>query len=188
MDKILKVILLVTLLLSLLISSCSHSSSIPSSSTPSSSTPAPTQENKIGTQVGNLAPDFQLDNLEGQTVSLSDLQGKPVLINFWATWCPPCRAEMPYLEEVYREWSGKGVVLLAINIGETSSQVKEFLQSHSLSLPVLLDTGQNVARRYNIQYIPTTFFIDKDGTIQIVKVGAFTGVAEIEKSLNKIVP
>ena len=183
MDKMPKVILLIMLLLSLLTSSCSHSNS-----TSNNSTPTPTQETKVGTQAGNLAPDFELDNLEGQTISLGDLRGSPVLVNFWATWCPPCRAEMPYLEEVYKEWSGKGVAFLAINMGESSSQVGEFIQSHTLALPVLLDARQDIAQRYNIQYIPTTFFIDKDGIIQNVKVGAFTGVAEIENRLNKIVP
>ena len=79
-------------------------------------------------QVGNLAPDFQLDNLDGKPVALSDLKGKPVLLNFWATWCPPCRDEMPYIQEIYDEWSDEGLVVLAINYGESASRVKEFVQ------------------------------------------------------------
>ena len=134
-----------------------------------------------------LAPDFQLPNLEGQTISLSDLKGKPVLLNFWATWCGPCVSEMPYLQEIYDEWSGKGLMLLTINRGESSSTVKGFMQKRNLSLPVLLDTELVVAQRYNIMGIPTTFFIDKDGIIQEKVIGAFPNKAEIEKRLSKIV-
>lgn len=146
-------------------------------------TPTPAQ----GTQVGNLAPDFELQSLDGQSVSLSDLQGKPVLLNFWATWCRPCVSEMPYLQEIHDEWAGKGLALLAVNIGESSAKVKEFIQNHNLSLPVLLDSNQDVALEYNIRYIPTTFFIDKNGIIQAVKFGAFSSKAEIEEILSKII-
>lgn len=141
-----------------------------------------------GTRVGNLAPDFQLQNLDGQSISLSGLQGKPVLLNFWATQCPPCRSEMPYLQEIYNEWSDKELTLVAINIGESSAKVERFMQSQNLSLPVLLDTKQDVAQKYGIQYIPTTFFIDKDGIIQEKIIGAFSSKAQIEMSLSKIIP
>jgi peroxiredoxin len=95
---------------------------------------------------------------------------------------------MPYLQQVYEEWSDRGLVLLTINMGGTSSQVEEFLQSHDLSLPVLLDTKRDLAARYNIRYVPTTFFIDRDGTIQVVKVGAFPNKEAIEGDLNEIMP
>ena len=138
--------------------------------------------------VGKAAPDFELQNLDGQSISLSDLKGKPVLINFWATWCRPCIFEMPYIQEIYDEWSGKGLMVLAINRGESSSKVEQFLQSNNLSLPVLLDTKLDVFRRYNIRGIPTTFFIDKDGIIQEKIIGAFTSKAPIENRLSKIMP
>ena len=141
-----------------------------------------------GVKVGNLAPDFQLQNLDGQTISLSGLQGTPVLINFWATWCPPCRGEMPYIQEIYEEWIDKGLVLLAINIGEASSAVRGFMQSQNLSFTVLLDTEQDVAQRYGISGIPTTFFVDKNGIIQDRVVGAFQNKAQIEDRLSKILP
>jgi len=146
------------------------------------STPASTE----GTQIGNLPPNFQLQYLDGQSVSLSDLRGKPVLINFWATRCPPCVSEMPYLQEIYNEWSETELMLLAINTGEGSTKVKEFMQSNNLSLPVLLDTKQDVAQRYNIRGIPTTFFIDKNGIIQAVNIGAFPNKEAIEGDLTKI--
>ena len=137
-------------------------------------------------RIGKPAPDFQFQSSEGQPTSLSDLKGKPVLINFWATWCRPCRMEMPYLQQVYDEWQEKGLVVLAINIKESPSQVEEFMQSQGLSLPVLLDSQGKVASQYGIQAIPVTFFVDRDGIIQDIKFGPFQSKAEIESSLDKI--
>lgn len=158
------------------------SASTPGEITTPPSTPA------IGTRVGNLAPNFQLNNLDGKLVSLDDLRGKSVLINFWATWCPPCVSEMPYLQEIYNEWSETELMLLAVNIGESSTKIKAFMQSRDLSLPVLLDTKEDIAQSYNIRYIPTTFFIDKQGIIQAVNVGAFPNKEAIEGDLYKIMP
>jgi len=95
---------------------------------------------------------------------------------------------MPYIQQVYNEWHGKGLVVLAINIGESTSQIEEFMQSQGLSLPVLLDTRGSIAQRYNIMGIPTTFFIDKEGIIQEKIIGAFQNKAQIEKRLSKIIP
>ena len=170
----LKVILLLILTLGVIVTGCSTGSS----------SEGPAQ----GTQVGNRAPNFQLRNLDGQSVSLSDLQGKGVLINFWAIRCPPCRGEMPYIQAVYDEWSDKELVVLAINIGESPSQVGEFMESQHPSLPVLLDTKQATAQKYNILAIPTTFFIDKDGIVQEKIIGAFQNKAQIEKRISKIIP
>jgi peroxiredoxin len=149
-----------------------------------STTPAPPQ----GTQVGNLAPDFQLLALDQQPVSLGDLRGKPVVLNFWASWCRPCVFEMPFLQEIHEEYSGSGLVLLAINIGESPTTVEKFLQRNNLSLPVLLDTSRVVAQKYRIQYRPTTFFIDGDGVIQEKRIGPFINAAQIQEQLSKIMP
>ena len=110
------------------------------------------------------------------------------MLNFWATWCPPCRAEMPYLQQIYDEWKGRGLALLTIDVGESPSRVRSYLQSNNLSLPVLLDTGKEVRDKYGVRAYPTTFFIDEDGIIRGVKVGAFRSKAEIEQYLRKIVP
>jgi len=139
-------------------------------------------------RVGELAPDFQLPNLEGQSISLSDFRGEPVLVNFWASWCGPCRYEMPFIQEVYEEWSASGLVMLAINQGESLSTVDDFMQSGNYSFPVLLDTQGQVADQYNILGIPATFFIDEDGVIQAIKIGAFSSKAEIETMLSEIIP
>lgn len=140
-----------------------------------------------GTEVGDLAPDFQLLGLDQQPVSLGDLRGKPVMLNFWATWCYPCVSEMSYLQEIYEGYSGEGLVLLTIDLGESSSQVEEFMQKHNLSLPVLIDSGA-VADRYGILWLPTTFFIDGEGIIKGWKIGAFLSKAELEEQLSKIMP
>jgi len=139
-------------------------------------------------QVGKQAPDFQLPNLDGQSTSLSDFQGKPILLNFWAVRCPPCRFEMPFIQGIFEGQSDTGLVILAINIGETAATVEDFVTSSNLSFPVLLDTNQDVALEYNIRAIPTTFLINKDGVIQEMKVGAFSNMIEIKKSLSKIIP
>jgi DsbE subfamily thiol:disulfide oxidoreductase len=165
MSTRLKVILVIILTLAILIASCAGNQN---------------------PRIGKPAPEFQLNTLDGQPVSLSDLKGKPVLINFWASWCRPCCEEMPYLQQIYDEWQERGLMLLAINIGDNLSQVAEFMQSQGLSLPVLLDTEGKVAEQYGIRGIPTSFFIDKDGIIKEMRVGAFQSKAEIESSLSKL--
>jgi peroxiredoxin len=188
MDRVLKVIPVLMLVLvsvsGLMLTGCVSSTPTPPAPAPPAPTPAQ------GPQVDKLAPDFKLQSLDGQTVSLGDFRGKPVLLNFWATWCPPCRFEMPFIQEIYenKEWSGKGLVILAIDIGENPSVVKEFMESYDLSFTVLLDIDQDVALEYNIRAIPTTFFIDKDGIIQDIKVGAFSSKTEIERRLIKVIP
>lgn len=134
------------------------------------------------------APDFQFQNADGEVMFLGDLKGKAVLLNFWQTQCPPCVHEMPFLQAVDDEWSDRGLVLLAINVGESSSAVKRFLESHNLSFPVLLDTKLAVSRLYGIRAFPTTFLMDKDGLIAGYKVGAFQSKEEIEAGIREVLP
>lgn len=143
-----------------------------------------------GNEVGNLAPDFQLQNPSGQAVSLSQFRNRPVLLNFWASWCGPCREEMPLIQGIFEDkaWSDKGLVILGIDLGEDSVTVERFMKSNGLSFPVLLDTKQNVAEKYNIRAIPTTFFIDEDGIIKDIRIGAFLNKSQIVMGLRKIVP
>jgi thiol-disulfide isomerase/thioredoxin len=137
-------------------------------------------------QAGELAPDFYFENPEGENTSLSQLQGTPVLVNFWATWCGPCRYEMPFLQQIHQDWPVGELVLLAVNVGESSSQVGQFMESAGFSFNVLLDQQTAVAQRYNVLGIPTTFFIDKEGVIQEIQVGAFQSQAEIETILDQL--
>jgi len=169
LNKLLKILLPVLLVSGLLMAGCGGES-----------TPNP--------WIGKPAPDFQFQNLEGQNTSLSDLKGSLVFINFWAVRCPPCRSEMPFIQQIYDEWQGRGLVLLAINIGESPSQIEEFMQSSALHFPVLLDTDGSIARQYSVMAIPTSFFIDKNGIIQAWRVGAFSSKEEVESVLAKIVP
>jgi peroxiredoxin len=134
---------------------------------------------------GRTAPDFQLQDLDGQAVSLSGLLGKPVMVNFWATWCGPCRQEMPFIQEVYNdpEWAEAGLVILAVNIGQSPEVVREFMDDNGLTFTVLLDTKSEVAEMYNVSGIPTTYFVDKNGIIGDVKIGTFRNKAEIDWKL-----
>ena len=111
------------------------------------------------------AADFKLKDLEGKELSLSDLKGKKVFLNFWATWCPPCKAEMPEIEKLYQETKNSDLVIVTIEIGEPLDTVKSFIDSNNYHFKVLSDPDQSVAAQYNIASIPSSYFIDVDGNI-----------------------
>lgn len=123
--------------------------------------------------VGQVAPDFTLTDLGGKPVSLADFRGKVVIVNFWATWCPPCRAEMPSMEQLYRELADEGLVMLAVNIERDGRQtVAKFLAASPHSFPVLVDEKEVVQKRYGVYKYPESFVIRKDGVIDDKVVGA----------------
>lgn len=124
-------------------------------------------------QAGFLAPGFELKTMEGETVRLSDLRGQAVLVNLWATWCPPCRAEMKTLETVYNEYKGQGFTILAVNMTHQDDRqaITPFIQEQGLTYPVLLDEAGEVARAYQMKSLPSSFFINRDGTINEVIIG-----------------
>lgn len=124
--------------------------------------------------VGESAPDFTLIDLEGNQVSLSDFRGKTVFVNFWATWCPPCRAEMPEIEAVYQEYKNKDVVVIGVDIMEPEDVVHRFVEQGGYSWIFVLDTSGEVAANYRVTAIPTSFFIDREGIIQTVNIGGMT--------------
>lgn len=119
---------------------------------------------------GSPAPDFTLQTLEGDTVTLSDLRGRPVVVNFWATWCPPCRAEIPALDAVYRERAGD-VVILGVDVQENPATVAAFVDEIGMSYPVPLDPNAEVARLYRVRAFPTTVFVDADGIVRHIVSG-----------------
>ena len=135
--------------------------------------------------VGQPAPDFQFKTPNGEDMSLSDLKGKPVLINFWATYCGSCCYEMPILQEIYEdpEWSERGLLIITINLNESKTTVQRFMEENDYSFMVLLDMSGKVGMLYNARYIPMTYFIDKDGIIKYIKSGPFQNKAEIEQKL-----
>ena len=123
---------------------------------------------------GFLAPDFALDTLDGSRITLSDLRGKIVVVNIWATWCPPCRAETPALEKSYEQYKDSGVVILGVDLTsqDSLSDVKAFIQEFSLTYPILLDRDGSVSNTlYQIKGLPSTFFINREGIIRTVVVG-----------------
>ncbi len=130
-------------------------------------TAAPLQE----ARVGFLAPDFTLDGLDGQPISLRDLRGQAIVLNFWATWCPPCREEMPALERVYQARRQDGVVVLGVNQMEAKAQVQRFLDERGITFPIALDTDGEVGRAYRVRALPTTYFIDRHGVIRDMVIG-----------------
>jgi peroxiredoxin len=139
--------------------------------------------------VGKKAPEFSLHDLDGDTVSLSDFHGSPILINFWYTGCPPCREEMPYLQEINSEMRDDGLIILAINGGESAGTIAQFLDDNDLPLlfeTVLLDQNFSTFEKYQIQFYPTSFFVDRDGIIKEKVIGAFQSKGAIEKRLDKI--
>jgi len=118
--------------------------------------------------VGDPAPAFDLVSLTGERVRLADLQGNPLVLNFWASWCGPCREEMPDLQSVYQQYRDQGLQLYAINVGESAVAVEYFLRQIGVDLPVLLDLKDEAQESYRILPIPTTFFIDSAGMIRAV--------------------
>jgi len=162
---------------------------IPDTST-SKESPAPETASKpgVGPQVGKFAPGFSFTNPGGKSTSLTDLRGRSVMLNFWATWCGPCKVEMPLIQELAhdKEKAAEGLVLLTVNGGESADEVTRFMNKYGFSFPVLLDTHRGIIQAYNVRAIPTTFFIDRDGIIRDIKVGAFSSEGEIDSRLNII--
>lgn len=120
--------------------------------------------------VGMKAPDIELASLKGDTVRLSDLSGGPVLVNFWATWCAPCIAEMPTIQKYYEE-SGKAFKVLAVNADEPQSEVQRFVEELGLTFDVLLDPGGETQELYQLRGYPSTFILDDQGIIRALHVG-----------------
>ncbi|MGE7950544.1 redoxin domain-containing protein [Lysinibacillus xylanilyticus] len=133
-------------------------------------------EQKIGLKKRDIPPDFTLTSLDGDEVTLSDLRGKKVVLNFWATWCPPCKAEMPHMQKYYEQYAKEdNVEIIAVNltkdehdftVDEKIDTVMTFRDSFELTFPILLDQEREVSPQYNIMTIPTTYFIDSKGYIQ----------------------
>ncbi len=117
------------------------------------------------------APDFTLKSLEGPNVKLSELRGDVVLINFWASWCGPCRQEMPLLEELSTKYAPMGYTMLGVNVEEDSSAAKSMLEELGVSFPILFDNENSVSESYEVIAMPTTIIVDRDGNVQYVHHG-----------------
>ena len=124
---------------------------------------------------GGPAPDFTLTTQDGQTVSLSDLRGQVVMINFWATWCGPCRKEMPLLDAIYQRYNRLGFTLLGVNVEEDPSGADEYLAETPVSFPILYDRSNSVSKLYDVNAMPSTVIVDREGNVRFLHKGYQTG-------------
>jgi cytochrome c biogenesis protein CcmG, thiol:disulfide interchange protein DsbE len=133
---------------------------------------------------GFVAPDFELTAVVGPPISLSQLRGKPVVLNFWATWCPPCRAEMPYFQAVSDNYAGR-VVVIGVDQGEPLEQVAAFANSVGVTYPLALDLDSRISRVYQVHALPTTFFIDRHGIVRELHTGIISQ-AVLEERIERL--
>jgi peroxiredoxin len=140
-------------------------------------------------QIGFQAPDFKLNDLNGNSYQLSEFKGKAVLLNVWASWCKPCQAEMPALQNIYEQYKDKNIVFLAVNSTrqDSLSDVTNFVNNYNLTFPVLLDYDGSVSNTFHIQALPTTFFINPNGIIQEIIIGGPMSEALLEIRIKEII-
>ena len=155
--KVIAAVVLVSLLTVAIVQAMDKKTDTPKTATEASAA-------KEGLSIGSSAPNFELKTLTGDTVTLSQLKGKKVMLNFWATWCPPCKAEMPEMEQFSKQ-IGDDTVILAVNI-DPQLDVQGFVNENKITFPILLDTEDKVNEAYQILSIPTTYFINSKGIIQ----------------------
>lgn len=133
--------------------------------------------------LGETAPSFSLQDLDGETVQLSDYKGKGVLLNFWATWCTPCVNELPLLNEAYKI---TGVDMVAINVGEEAQDVQKFVDRYDLVFPIALDSDMQIRQTYGVVGLPVTLLVDADGVLISRHDGQLTEMADIMNLMNTI--
>lgn len=146
------------------------SSSEPDNTSPTLEEAAETDE--IGLDKNQIAPDFEIMTLDGNQMNLSDYRGKRVMLNFWATWCPPCRAEMPDIQKLYDQ---EDIAILAVNMTaseKNEAAVTEFVDDFELTFPILMDREAEIVELYQVQAYPTSYMIDSNGKIQFMVRGA----------------
>ena len=124
-------------------------------------------------QVGFLAPNISLPSLTGSEITIEDFRGSPTILNFWASWCPPCRTEMPAFQQIYQEYEDQNLVIAAVNttFQDSTADLESFVTENRLSFFILLDNTGSVSTSYNIYSLPTTYFIDSDGYIRNIIIG-----------------
>ena len=147
---------------------------------PLSSSPSPRE--------GFFAPDFTIDTLQGEQVKLSGLRGKVIVVNFWTTWCPPCRAETPALKMSYEAYKDLDVVILGVNLTDQDSlkEVESFVHEFGLTYPILLDRDGAVGLLYQLSGLPTTFFINREGIIRTVVIGGPMSATSIRSKIEAL--
>lgn len=154
----------------------------------------------VKAEPGSLAPDFLLESVDGDETRLTDFRGHPVVLNFWATWCRPCRLEMPLLVDASQRYANDGLVVIGLNLQEGKSLIEPFAEDYGIEFPLLMDRDGEVGDRYRLLGLPTTFFIDADGVIQSVFTGPLEeevddqqvqgaiGTSELDERISQIIP
>lgn len=145
-------------------------------------------DNVSAPQAGFAAPDFTLKTSTGETYTLSDFRGQAVLVNLWATWCPPCRAEMPTIEKLFQEYEDQGFIVLAIDMTyqDNPLNVAPFAQKYGLTFPILLEETGDVASAYQLRSLPSSYFINRAGIIQEVVIGGPMSEALLRTRVEQI--
>lgn len=128
--------------------------------------PTPIKVQTRATKESGKAYDFEMETFDGEVLRLSELEGQVVVLNFWASWCPPCRWEMPFFEKMHQEYKDQGVVFLGVAISDTLENARGFAESTGVTYPIGLDTTNEISRNYNVVSLPTTFFIGREGNIE----------------------
>jgi peroxiredoxin len=154
---------------------------------PAGSEKKPVSPSEIDKLEKSKAPDFSLKDLNGRPVTLSSLRGKVVLLNFWATWCPPCISEMPVFNRLYKEMRARGLEVVAISADRSEGYLRDYTSKHSLDFRVLYDENRDVVKRYKVFSMPTTFLIDKNGVIVEKFFGEYDWTdQDIKKKIEKL--
>jgi len=138
----------------------------------------------LATASDSLAPDFTLPGKAGEAVSLAKLKGQVVMLNFWASWCGPCRTEMPLMDQIYKKYSAAGFVLLGVNVDSDSSDAQKFLSQVPVSFPIAYDRDNKVSKIYEVAAMPSTIFIDRKGNVRQLHRGYKPG--DENEYLNEI--
>lgn len=167
MNNLLRVLLVIVFTLGFSLTGCQSSSQAP--------------------QIDKAAPDFELTSLDGQSLSLKDFRGKPVLLNFWATWCRYCIYEMPILQYTLEEFADEGLAILAVNVGESPDTARDFIEYFGYTFIVPLDINRDVYLQYNVRDLPKSYFIDSDGILRAIKIGAFISNTQLNRYIRMII-
>jgi peroxiredoxin len=136
-------------------------------------------------EVDGVAPDFTLKSNQGENIRLSDLRGQVVMLNFWASWCGPCRQEMPILDELYKRYNPAGFTLLGVNVDADIEAANKLLEEIPVSFPVVYDTNSKVSEAYNVDAMPTTIFIDREGKLRYLHRGYRPGDEQEYRNIIK---
>ncbi|MFC4302741.1 redoxin domain-containing protein [Cohnella boryungensis] len=135
---------------------------------------------------GDKPPSFRLADLDNRVHDMKDYEGKPLIVNFWGTFCPPCRDEMPALQKQYEKWKGEGLELIGINLSEDKLTVESFIRQIGVDFPILMDKDRKTEKKYGLKQYPTTFFITPGGKIQEVVIGGLLTEEEIDQRVNRL--